>query len=1062
MTLGGKTWGIAVVAGALLVPAITGFVKGEEERVHSERRLVPNLPTAMVSHLLLTDSSLYVTTRGNSVLEYGLESDVFDQPGKYALPSQGKVPRGSAQSITPQEEGDFVRFINSGSLNETGTAQAFSSAFTQDASGAKGLITVQFGTAPGRAVYFPAGKGGLGKVLSGVPSRLLTVNASADGSEALAVSHKGDLALLGANGEVKGVLANPLAVLKSQISLEFHPKSPPIPFASCNQSSTGWVCVVNRPLAVEGGEALIGIQTGRKLENPKVVILAKTSQFFTAGNVSRKGGWCAAALLDQQVQLLGAASFVPSSAPLASLDRYVTAMQKLNDGADFLAATWKTGPSHDGKGRKAEVLRVGPKGSLKGLLQTDASIEALALNEASGNFACATVRGRLVVASAKDGSVSFERGTNESRLIYRVEVSQGDSGLVIHYSDNPDSQNDPNPVEATGAFDLGRMRLSEVARGKRIPLRPANEGLIRDARYENGSVFITLSNNKRIEHKTSSPPDQLAWKDDIYSANFGDTIQFWRVKPDLASLADLGYVYSPGTVPVASSFFTNEAKQDWAVVTFRDQSVATYLLSRDDLNLADRGASLSATIILWLGSERNWFSVEPKTGKFAGTPEAIKNFGYSVYDESTGEVRFVSAEQLQDQFLDASYVSQVAQGKSQVQALALSASQAAAKAGYVEILSVLGPGNQDLREFQDPESGMNAFQTSAMEVTVRVTASDGLAKENIRVSNGISAKSSGGGLAITGPERGNEFDLPVRLYPGDNHVRVYAAGEEAQASGETILIKCTAPMTPDSNVWNVLVVAIPEYDDPSYRGLPPVANDGKAVREAFESVKDSTAVFKVTKVEASETTRDKLDAKVKSFLSTVKPGENLLIYASAHGDREGEDFYLITKDAKHKDLKNTAVSWNQVSEEIQKKSTRNALIILDACHSGEAIDDQRAMLQVSRNAGDAVAIWASSSASEESYTINEKKQLEAIKSPAGIPVGGMSVFTIALVEGLKGHRFRDYYKDNWDGVVDLRRLHLLVGLRVIDISGTAGLPNQTPMIWGPSSNVTLMNLKGAS
>jgi len=177
-----------------------------------------------------------------------------------------------------------------------------------------------------------------------------------------------------------------------------------------------------------------------------------------------------------------------------------------------------------------------------------------------------------------------------------------------------------------------------------------------------------------------------------------------------------------------------------------------------------------------------------------------------------------------------------------------------------------------------------------------------------------------------------------------------------------------------------LIVGIDHYDHaPSLFGC---VNDAYNVKSVLDRNADGTINFGtsllVTTQSNPQISRAELKDKVIELFED--DSEVALFYFSGHGYLESTDGYLITSECKRGD---EGLSMSHLLNFANNSSSRNRIVIIDCCHSGQFgtpdIQDAKAELK------EGITILTSSSASQ--YALEEN---------------GSGVFTSLLVDALHG------------------------------------------------------------
>jgi len=129
-----------------------------------------------------------------------------------------------------------------------------------------------------------------------------------------------------------------------------------------------------------------------------------------------------------------------------------------------------------------------------------------------------------------------------------------------------------------------------------------------------------------------------------------------------------------------------------------------------------------------------------------------------------------------------------------------------------------------------------------------------------------------------------------------------------------------------------LIVGIDYYSHA--RRLGGCVNDAFAVRQVLERHGDGTKNFDVLQKTASDDTTAITKGELKDLIADLFNDETevALLYFSGHGYIDSDSGYLITSDCKTGD---DGVSMDEIMTMVNQSRSKNKVIILDCCHSGQ-------------------------------------------------------------------------------------------------------------------------------
>lgn len=199
--------------------------------------------------------------------------------------------------------------------------------------------------------------------------------------------------------------------------------------------------------------------------------------------------------------------------------------------------------------------------------------------------------------------------------------------------------------------------------------------------------------------------------------------------------------------------------------------------------------------------------------------------------------------------------------------------------------------------------------------------------------------------------------------------------------------------------WAVLVGVNKYEDQRNYGQLQVCVQDVHAIRDRLIAGDyDPARVRLLTDQTAELPIRANILTALQSVSDATDPNDLLLFYYSGHGDEDGGESYLVSRDGRRLVLQDTAVPVSRVEEIMSSAQARAKVIVLDACHSGADIGGKgprpmsEAFIRRVFEQAEGIAILASCKQGQLSYEWQAQAQ---------------SVFTHYLLEALAGEADRD-------------------------------------------------------
>ncbi|MDE3224286.1 MAG: caspase family protein, partial [Nitrospirota bacterium] len=206
-----------------------------------------------------------------------------------------------------------------------------------------------------------------------------------------------------------------------------------------------------------------------------------------------------------------------------------------------------------------------------------------------------------------------------------------------------------------------------------------------------------------------------------------------------------------------------------------------------------------------------------------------------------------------------------------------------------------------------------------------------------------------GGCPDPGQRPAMDWNLPLRLQPGDNVVEVFASNGFAEARRALRLTvlppavpAATAQVKPD--LW-VLAVGVNAYEDSKIPPLPYAGQDADALVQTFtkqrgKAFRDVHA-FVLAELGAAQPTGETLRRGLAS-LEQAKPGDLIVLFLAGHGVEDGEgEFLFLPKDAQlmGEGTVSGGISWRELKPLLDLPARK--VIVADTC-AWEGIGERKA------------------------------------------------------------------------------------------------------------------------
>ena len=285
------------------------------------------------------------------------------------------------------------------------------------------------------------------------------------------------------------------------------------------------------------------------------------------------------------------------------------------------------------------------------------------------------------------------------------------------------------------------------------------------------------------------------------------------------------------------------------------------------------------------------------------------------------------------------------------------------------------------------------------------------------------------------PKRGNKSvqDFEISLLPGMNIISITAVNSERTENRKDYALEYISSKAPSllaSSDMYIFTVGINEYENSSYNlnyGRPDALAFGEKLGKGAEQIYGNIYRYELYDNQA---VKKNIDSVFRQIIANSKPSDTFIFYYAGHGKIINEDipaqseYYLILHDitrmySNTEEFDKKGISANNLKEYCRKVKAQKQMVVLDACHSGSAVEqfavrgsiEEKAIMQLSRSAG--IVILASSGSEQVAIEFSHL---------------GHGVFTYALIKGMSGDA------DNGDGKLTVRELDSYLNDKVPELT----------------------------
>ena len=306
--------------------------------------------------------------------------------------------------------------------------------------------------------------------------------------------------------------------------------------------------------------------------------------------------------------------------------------------------------------------------------------------------------------------------------------------------------------------------------------------------------------------------------------------------------------------------------------------------------------------------------------------------------------------------------------------------------------------------------------------------------------------------------RGGDKDVKnyeVPLSDGENLITALVINKDRTESSPTEILVQYDGEAAETDLY-ILSVGINTYKNPKYN-LEYAVNDSKSFTKSLKNgggaLFHEIFEFSITNDKA---TKEFISATIEQIKKEIGPEDVFVFYYAGHGvmsyekKQEDSDFYIVTHDVTNlygevEMLKEIAISAKQLMQYSMEIAAEKQLFILDACHSGGALESfstrgdgrEKALAQLARSTGTFFL-----TASQDVQYANEVGNLKH------------GLFTYALLEILGGE-----VGGNGDNKITINEVKSYVEDRVPDLSEKYHGSPQYPTSYSFGQDFPLVILK---
>lgn len=532
----------------------------------------------------------------------------------------------------------------------------------------------------------------------------------------------------------------------------------------------------------------------------------------------------------------------------------------------------------------------------------------------------------------------------------------------------------------------------------------------------------------------TSAISDIAFKPDgskVVSVSWDNTIKIWDANTGMqihkTKLTETP-IYS--VCVDEKSIFTGDASQTikiWSwdmnkvqILQGHSAAVTDIQLSTDQKWIISRAAN--GEVIVWdyqtqkmkykyiQINENDWISLN-ENGYFDGSPKAIKKINYVVGN------KVIAVNSLFDKYYTPSLISRVMNGED-FESTGMNINTIIDEKPEIDV-QIVSTQSRNISPLID-----NTYEADKETLELAITPKQKDIDE-IRVYNNGKLQTND----IFKKEisfRGSNNNFAVQLADGINNINVIAIKEGIESEPIHIKVNYSSKLT-HSNLY-ILTIGINKYKNSSYN-LDFAEKDAdefaKTISKGADTLFDQ---IKKTELKNENATKANIKQAIAKITEEITPNDVFVFYYAGHGVMSlapDEKFYIathaLTNFYNNDMLIKEGVSANELVEFSKNISAQKQLFILDACHSGGALNAlsvrganrEKAIAQLARTTGTYFL-----TAAEDAQYANESGNLKH------------GLFTYAILEILQGKN----QVANSDGVISVNEIKTYIENRVPELS----------------------------
>ena len=270
------------------------------------------------------------------------------------------------------------------------------------------------------------------------------------------------------------------------------------------------------------------------------------------------------------------------------------------------------------------------------------------------------------------------------------------------------------------------------------------------------------------------------------------------------------------------------------------------------------------------------------------------------------------------------------------------------------------PGVQlELTSPQPSSEGVRAARTVNLRLKVAEAAADkehtqGSGAQDVRLFRNGSLVKVWKGDVLKGSGSVVLEANDVAIVAGHNHFQAYAFNHDNIKSADAELLVKGADSLSRKGTAYILTIGVNEYANPQFNLHYAVA-DAQAFSAEFkhqQEILGQYARVEVIPLQDKEATKAGILRALEQLSTKAQPEDAVIIYFAGHGTAQGNRFYLIPHDIGYSGGREAitmegldpilkhSISDVELQQGFEKMDAGQILLVIDACNSGQALEDE--------------------------------------------------------------------------------------------------------------------------